>query len=182
MCLFVALVLPSYARIRDLEQVFESRLVAFENDSLREQLPPEDLVVRESRKSCDCGTELGAGFDEPERPTLEKDLRRLRRKGWSQAKIEKWLANKSRASSARSRAVQGHAERNGLSAEIWVRRIRVALEGNSTRRLGLVLHDYEQAVSSESVSLVGKKRVRLDELSVECLLGMERDRLYEFVS
>jgi hypothetical protein len=56
------------------------------------------------------------------------------------------------------------------------------LESGYTRRLGLLLHWYHGSVDNERINILGKEKIKIQELKPEQLMKMKEDVIYEFVN
>lgn len=83
---------------------------------------------------CSCGTELGARPVEVGPPWTERDVRDLARKGWGEAKIARWKAQ-------REAAIKPAPVRSGPSAEaVEMAACLRALLAAGVPRVGFVVH------------------------------------------
>jgi len=124
---------------------------------------------------CDCGTPLGSvGRERRRAQRLEAKVSRLRRKGWSEAKLDRWREQTGAARDQRA------AHGAGLpSCETWADFISAALDVGA-RSFGLVLHGYRGNVATEDIEL--GRRVRVAHSYVEHLAAMDEDAVYDFVT
>ncbi|HEX7946513.1 MAG TPA: hypothetical protein VF495_17725, partial [Phenylobacterium sp.] len=120
------------------------------NPSLAAAMRADERQFLTNPRGCDCGTRLGAA-DAPE-PNPATDHDRLRRKGWSEAKIARSLGDRNRAATHRAEAYEAS---HGLGLwEAVIGDVR-ALPGVS--RVGLFVHCYRGAIEAEVL-----EPVRLD--------------------
>src|SRR5688500_4612760 len=99
MCHLIAVILPKVAELDRLIPIARQH-----HRALRVfQLSPEVASFLSRTGHCDCRTPLGSAHHEPARsaPSAENQVAVLKRKGWSAAKIERWLEQKA---SVRSRS------------------------------------------------------------------------------
>ena len=106
MCHFITSTLPSTANKDSLKPVFDKYRMAFQqldNSSVLSQLKKGLSYFVATGKECDCGTPLGgASQNRPGEFRIEsKELNRLKRKGWSQSKIERWVEEKKKTQAKR---------------------------------------------------------------------------------
>ena len=197
MCIHIVATLPGCIDRTRAADVFKHHNLAFTeitNPHVASQITPGDLQIQPTRWGCDCGTPLGSaneatGSTDSEASALAREvsaLARLRRQGWSEAKIERWLEDKARTK-AREDRIREQASRaseyHDLSAQEWVDFIKDLLGSRSVThvtRIGLFLH-FGTALPDERIHFLGQSQVTLRELSPTVLLGMEEDCLYEFV-
>lgn len=113
---------------------------------LHELLAADERAYRLTRSPCDCGTFLGhaaQGEDDAERAA---DLARYRRKGWSEARIERALADKARAASRPARRPPNE------DAAYWVALMTALAEELALERVGLMhrFHDDARGAGPEA--------------------------------
>ncbi len=131
-----------------------------------------------TRGHCDCGTDIGALARRPPAKKLSRKVRKLRRKGWSEGKIQRWLE-----SIADPVARHERLEQEGSpEAERWYRFLREAVTSGTARSVGLLLHVYRRAVVDEGVSMSGRSRISIRDVDASFLLTLESDHIYEFVA
>ena len=116
-----------------------------DNASLRKALREGERQYLTAGRSCDCGSVLEAGLAAPE-DQIEKDARdaaRLRRKGWSEAKI--------------ARAVEGHRKAEARRAAsgpdsfgLWEAVLRDLRDEAHLPYAGLFVHQYRGALATET--------------------------------
>lgn len=98
MCHYITGTLPSATVPPAAMPVAESHHLQFEalaNPFVQEQLRQGEGYFRLGRGMCDCGTPLGSRDPSASRwrPSA-KELVKLHRKGWSEAKIARWMEQK----------------------------------------------------------------------------------------
>jgi len=152
MCTFVTLVAASgdLDRLGALLSARDRRGYArhaerVETPCLRAHLTPGECEYWLIHPPCDCGTFLGSedpAGRAPERP-LDAKAERWRRKGWSEEKIARALAD---AGAARDRAPRRGSNED---AAYWIDLMRAIGEGLGLPRLGLMHHFYRTAPGIE---------------------------------
>ncbi len=186
MCHFITMILPASApspSLRRLADVHALALTPYANPSIDSQLIHGEYAFYATRAACDCGTELGAGgtSEPPEAgSSLDPDATRLRRKGWSDAKIDRWIQQKTVASRNRARRARTHGTPETPGAADWARFLGDAL-ATGIDRVGLMLHWYKGDVRTEEIRFQ-RETVAANEISTALLRSIEEDVLYEFRS
>lgn len=98
MCTYNTLLLPGSMHIDPVNELARDelgRLFAIQGHVGIEQAISEDAKSYIKDKHCDCGMGLARRKAlVPIEPATEQDLKKLRSKGWSNAKIERWLAQR----------------------------------------------------------------------------------------
>jgi len=95
-CTFVLGTLPENPPLERLERGF-FRFSKISAGTVASVLQAGELFGRMTRRYCDCGTALAVSGTteraaERKRESIEHKLDRLRRRGWSRNRIERWLA------------------------------------------------------------------------------------------
>lgn len=180
MCHYVTATIPNSADSDAIAAVFEAHGLGFslvENRHVQPQLHKGDRYVLTTRGSCDCGTPIGSrrtvGRDEPH----ARELAKLRKRGWSEAKIRRWLEQKRETRERSERQADAAARSRTPEAAEWVALLADVL--GHAARVGLLLHWYRGGIDSERITLEREVVPRV-ELTAERLLSMREDVIYEF--
>ncbi len=177
MCLFITAVLGRGAQIEKVRQFakkYDWPWRPMSNQHLLEQLSAGESIFTPTRGPCDCETALGSGLgSEPDQPS-RRDLARLRKKGWSEAKIRDWYQAKG---GGRQQKLHD-AQRSEFAA--WQAFIPEVINSGATPSLGVLLHWYKRGVSDESFAIRRRQTLPLTETDLDILWGLERDILYSF--
>jgi hypothetical protein len=186
MCLYITATLPRGANLDCVAPIFEAYKLSFEtisNPYVLKQLHPGDVYISTTTRHCDCGSVLGSlgGRNGNEPEGHEHELKKLRRKGWSEAKIRRWLEQKEQTKEKHAREDEARAGSVMPVARYWVDFISAVLNSKCTDRVGILLHFYHMDVEGERIKLLGNERVKLEGLTPRALMEMEYDVLYEFV-
>jgi hypothetical protein len=171
MCDFINLVLPAQADIDTLRLVVEGHGRVLEPN-------PEPRVARElsaeeraylTTRICDCGTKLAARRVRSREHDEDREAARLRRDGWSEAKIRRWREQRSEAivrkTEARERSRQDEVA-------MWIALIGELLDAK-VAHVGLLVHWATDGVQRGPVLPRGR-------LNVETLASLEKNVLYTF--
>jgi len=112
------------------------------NASVQRELRPDELHFLTTKGHCDCGTAL-AYSDIEERNQPEQAVAKLKAKGWSLAKIDRWLAAKQKAASKAPRVEPID------SVAFWATLARDLKQELSPTSIGLLLHFYSDGIGEE---------------------------------
>lgn len=123
---------------------------------------------------CDCDSVIGCEASQGGEDATSKDIERLRGKGWSQTKINNWLASKTRTD---SKAQQRSQER-----QRWIDFLTAATRHPKVGVTGLYSHWYSESLTHEKLTFNNKVRIPLSDLKPATLDHVARDVLYEFVA
>jgi hypothetical protein len=180
MCHFITAIVPGSADRESLERIFHAHRLAFSvigNPHVASQLAAGDLQVCTTQGHCDCDTVLGSHRRIGNRKPGTRELAKLRTKGWSEAKIQRWLEQREGVAQRDERSTELRARASLPEAERWVAFINDAL--TKTPYFGLLLHMYSGGLDTERIDLK-RRRTPRGKLSADFLLSIEEDVLYEF--
>jgi len=186
MCHYITATLPHDVNPDSVAPVFEAHKLGFKlisNPHISLQIEAGDLYVLTTRGHCDCGTALGS-LNLPtanEVVNHERELKKFRKQGWSEAKIKRWLEQKDQTKERHLREDEAQAQGSTPELNQWVSFITDVLQSGHTRRIGLLLHVYQRGIESERINILSKEKVKLGELAPERLMRMKEDVVYEFV-
>jgi hypothetical protein len=177
MCTLLYATLPATADHRKVQAVAERfgfRFTPSSKRALTTHLDPGELVLDATRAyGCDCGTELGAGD--------QVAAARYRKRGWSEAKIERALADKARS---RPQPVidldgPGPVDWAGDSppASAWLALLREILVRGWSPYVGLIVH--VDRGERHPLKLKGRERLPVAGLTEAGLRGLREEWLYE---
>jgi hypothetical protein len=135
------------------------------------------------QKFCHCGTPLGS----VRRPQIVGDaafaqqIERHRKRGWSDAKIRRWLEEMHRVQRRTEREYR-ELERSGFDewAETWRRFLQGVVATGAASRIGLAVGEPDK--NGKERPIRGEVTLRLEQLQGRELLEMEDDVLYWFTS
>jgi transcriptional regulator len=111
---------------------------------------------------------------------LSRKVQKLRSKGWSQSKINRWLAQRDQNEEKRKREAADQAKHHTLDADRWLSILNELIQSGTTPSVGLLIHWYTRGLDSERIDIHKRIRVRIRDASSELMLKMEHDVLYEF--
>lgn len=175
MCHFITAVLPgsaNHAALAEIAARHGRALKPQRNPSVEEHLKSGEHYFLTTQGHCDCGTALGAlgraeSKLERRKSAADNEESKLRRKGWSEAKIKRWKEQKSE-----------HLAKPKSTPEAtdWEDFLKELLSSRQTPFVGLLLHWYSGPIEGR-IELQGREAANL---SAEILGRMQEDVLYEF--
>jgi hypothetical protein len=92
MCLFITAAVPRTAQTHAFSQVVRQHKLTFspcDNPHVAAQLRPAEQYVSATGSHCDCGSPLFRGSRAASAETVAREVDKLRKKKWSEAKIAK---------------------------------------------------------------------------------------------
>lgn len=173
MCHFITMVIPGSADqglVRTILHENNRGFYPLDNRQVRKVLKAGEIYFNTCDKYCDCGTKLGS-YQEPDRElqaaALNKELAKLKKKGWSQAKIGRWCADREKAH--RIEAPVGDPDG-------WVLTIRSLLTDAKLPYAGVLLHMYKGDIQTERM-MPARFKAPLDESLAHKLWRLPEDTL-----
>ncbi len=181
MCHFVTAVLPRGADIDALRPIADAhsrRLEPLENRSVQAQLQQGEQYFLTTRASCDCGCALGARGGTGSHTALDAAAaaRRRRLKGWSAARVARWIEQKEEAL---TRANEKHDTCVYSGAAEWVEFVRTTLSSGATPYIGLLLH-WSSGPLSQRMKILERVVVPFSQINEDTILDAREDVLYIF--
>ncbi len=183
MCHFITTALPRDAQIESVSSTAERYQLAWnsiENKKVISQLENGSSYFYTAQGMCDCGTEFGAkcfGVDNTV-PDFSSDIKAFQRKGWSETKISKWLAEKEKNIQKNKRI--NSSIKPGQEIHRWIGFISEILNKKYTTNVSVLLHMYSGDLESERIMITSTIVTNLSKISEELFLKIEEDCLYQF--
>ena len=184
MCIFITAIIPSTADLEKIRALSSNPLLSFsayENISLKKAFP-DSRIGRITTRECDCETVLGYSNRDSNSANSStspdaNEINRLRSKGWSEAKIQRALSEKSQS---REQKQNSRAMMQEIELQAWTQFLQLYLKANVGRSFGLLLHMYQGNLEDEPIVI--RERVSLSQfkLTDEKLLQLSEDIFYEF--
>jgi hypothetical protein len=153
------------------------------NPSVAKALLPGETYFFTTRGMCDCGTDLGSAhrIDATlRRPDHDREAKKLRKKGWGAAKIERRTKDRQADFERRQAEADARKDQPPYHAQLWCDFIHAVLDAGAARSIGILLHFYSGRIDSERIPIAGRRSLNAVELTAGFLLELEEDVLYEF--
>ncbi|OVE80937.1 hypothetical protein BVY04_04530 [bacterium M21] len=183
MCHYITMVVPSKTSLSECEAVlsdFHRSIEQLGNIHVEKTLKSGEIYFHPAGKDCDCGTALGSLRRGDEGRVDKATLDGFRKKGWSETKIARWLAERDKVRS-REQRIQAQREVTALERandpDGWCSIIGALQETLGLKYVGIMLHWYGGGMSSEKIEFT-RCNVPLDEKLGNALYHMEEDTLY----
>lgn len=187
MCHFITGVIDRKSSLDNLNDLGCDNIITFhvcDNLFIKSQLRANEVHVARNRKYCDCGTELGmlARRPSPEALSVGKsEIDRLKKKGWSERKIQRWIADREKNAEKAKIKYDNLANGKHPDVENWLQYFRKVFSDPQISHLGLLLHWYSGGLADERIAVKQRKRIKVNDLTAEILLKMEEDVIYDIV-
>lgn len=182
MCHFITATVPGNADRKQVRAVIAAHRRGFQrlsNPHTQPQLPPGDQYLGLTRKMCGCGTVLGclASQEGDSAEPRAREVEKLRKQGWSEARIERWRGGRDRTREKRGQA----PEQRLAEAQGWIDFLRALLSVEGTSHVGLLLHWYRTGPEEERFAIQRIETMPVGKLTPEWLMRIEEDVLVLFV-
>ncbi len=176
MCHYIFAVLPPEAKLEKMQGVIAKFGMGFQTSPNQDEFAPiSGTVYYASGRYCDCGTVLGSRLRQDDlaaqEETINAEAQKLRRKGWSDAKIARWSADKDKAATKKHQPQEDNLQK-------WLAFLPALLELNASPWIGLFYHWYD---NSRQVTLVRIENVNEGAITAEWLTRLEPDVLYRLL-
>jgi len=142
--------------------------------------PARDLVVLGTTGMCDCGVAIGCAPPAGSNANAheERQVRELRKRGWSEAKIARSLAQAREA----GRRSEARAQASAVAgAESWVAFLKGAPARARVRSIGLFYREDGHMLSAKFLQDARRERIALGTLEPLTLARLDEGVLYDFV-
>jgi len=184
MCDYILGVVPREAelvRCRAIARAAHRNFEPVANAHLLAQLDPGDrLFYVGSRSTCDCGTALGLlykGGHGPRSDDIERQAARLRKRGWSEAKVARWRYSKQVAATPDLAEEERTLRVHEPMIDTWVDLLNEML-ASSTPRFGLLVHWGNGGC--DRFEIEERREFSMRFLQRRSLLEMPHDTLFSF--
>lgn len=187
MCTFVLGTFPANAPLERMETRGRGDYFRFSRvapGSVASVLHPGEWFGRLTSRYCDCETALGTGTDteraaQGHHESTERKVGRLRRKGWSRNRIERWAAQ---VEADEERHAKAKAEKRANEAGEWHGWLRHALEDVGVEHVGILVDDFrgqlDDAYDDNEKPTPSTRDVRLRDVDEHFLENLKRGVLY----
>lgn len=189
MCHFITVTLPKDADLKKSHEIFKQHHLRFEqieNQSVREHLEKDDIYILTTQGMCDCGTVLASQNRDDYLPDnnvqkyVDESIKKLKSKGWSDAKILRWQKEAEVNAEKNKREEEKSHEYATIRADDWANFIKNLLNSKATKRIGILIHYYSSGIENR-IRILGKETVPVKKLMPEFLVEMSEDVIYDFV-
>jgi hypothetical protein len=113
-------------------------------------------------------------------PDYERQRKKLRKKGWSDKKIDRWIDDKqhdSRKAMERNLHCVNNPPRD---VRHWLEFISEVLNAKAATHLGLLVHWYDGPIETERVRIIERRWTPLKKLDYNYLLRADHDMIHTF--
>lgn len=181
MCIFITAIVPSETPIPVLSGICEKHGFSVQemNNSSLATFVPGSFQFLPIGGMCNCGTALRRiDSDDVRNPhDLTHEIEKLKQKGWSGAKIQRWKAEKERAANSKR-----ESKETGRQEELrsWEGLIKELLSSRVVDQFNLIYHMYGGSVDDERIGVQRLETIVLNKVNTERLAQLDKDVLYRF--
>lgn len=182
MCTFLSLTVNASADPVAVQMTVDRLGFRFVDAPHPKGLPTGRRYLAHDSEHCDCGTSVGSAFG-PDAPSyLPSDLSKLRKQGWSEARIARWTEQKLAAEAKNERAEADQLQAAHQDLVSWVGLIRALLDTPTVRLVGLMHDFYASGPGYDDLPLVVEEPKPITALSEEALFRLPGGTLLEWAS
>ena len=182
MCHFITMVTSPGTDRDSVSEVFRRyrrKVVPLKNRSIVPNLHPGESYFYPQEGMCDCGTALGSLNHQRDAGRVEKKcLDDLRKKGWSETKITRWVEQKKSIGEREERIQKLREEARGSDPDGWCGIMENLLVNAGALYAGLILHSYSGGLETERIERVRRIELEFNANLGEALFHMEEDTIY----
>lgn len=184
MCHFITGIFSGKTSLEEINAVGKEFGLQFEdckNEFIQKQLKHDETYLLKCCKQCDCGTPLGSQNPQKINPAENigtSEIEKLRRKGWSETKIQRFLSDKNKNTEKYIRGSEQSKAAAENELQEWVAFYRKLFESTDIKTFGILLHWYSGSIESERITIKKRVLISRSELTIKHLLEVEEDTLY----
>jgi len=185
MCIFVKATLSPDADIEKVKTIARSCGLAWKqikSGPTLDQLKDGETSFLTTVGFCDCSTDLGsAHYEKPEVPkdNINKQIIKLRKMGWGESKINRWIEEKEKHKKRQDREEQNYGDPHE-ETNFWMEFVSKVLEGELSQWVGILIYNDMVFRTYEEYEIINNINVSLKKLSRDYLLHMKENTIYRF--
>ena len=163
MCQFNLLIIDKESENENLEKLFIENGLGFrelDNKSLQTQIGNNKKIILTTKGHCDCGSIIGMNHhDSISKIDIEKEKKKLRKKKWSESKIERYLFDKLKEQNKKEKSEElGNEEEENN----WIA-ISQLLD-KQKEQFGILFHQFGGSIEDEEIEIE-----KVNQISIELL-------------
>lgn len=169
--------------VRRLAAAFMLKWEPLENPGVLKQLCDGELYFLTTRGMCDCETEFGAGLRaadslSPLERDLTRDVKKFKKKGWSEAEIDRWIEKTMLEAARKRQKVAAYLRGPHPELDRWIQFVSAVLADALADWVGVLLHWYAGDIRTEAIWAGNRRWVNSSDFTQDYLLTAEEDTLY----
>lgn len=176
MCQFNLLIVDEESKGENLEELFLENGFGFKelnNKSLQGQIGSNMKIILTTKGHCDCGSIVGINsHGSIQKNEVDKEKKKLRKKKWSESKIERYLSDKLKGQNKKeeSRELGDKVEENN-----WIRLSQML--GSRMGKFGIVFHQFSGLIEEEEIEIEQTNQFSIELLSKGELRNFKENQL-----
>lgn len=177
MCKFITLIIQPKIEIEKFKNIFSTHNFnssSVENQSIRQQYGKDANIIFPTKAHCDCGSVIGIPSnnlsEEEKQQRLHKQIDKLKKKGWSNIKIERWLQERYKDNKQENRELEKKEECNN-----WIAFFKRLLADKNVKQVSILAHWYHSDILTETITLKESIKIKADDLNVTVLSNLLYD-------
>ncbi len=175
MCQFNLLIIDKESNSEELKKLLFENGFGFrvlDIESLKDQIG-ENRIVLTTKGHCDCGSIIGINHqDSISKINIEKEKKKLRKKKWSESKIERYLSDKLKEQNKKE-------ESDGLGNETeennWIRISK--LLRNQNIKFGILFRQFSGVIEDEEFEIEETNQIPISLLDEGALRNFKENQL-----
>ena len=182
MCHYITAICSSKTKLTEINLIGKNYGLEFEdceNAHIVKQISNTEKYLWKKSEMCDCGTNLGEAFfnNEKTERVQKSEIDKLEKKGWTNAKISRYLADKKKKEDKIIRENDTMLGRQSNELDSYVHFLKEVVKNTDTEVFGLLLHWYSRGIETENIKLVDRKNIPSKALTVFDLKTLKEDQL-----
>ena len=178
MCQFNLAIVDKESDDSKLKDIFERNgfnYTLLQNQDLNKLIGSDLKVIFTTKSHCDCGSAIGSVTkDNSIKRDNEKEIKKLKRKQWSDSKIQKYMDNKEKAE-LRKQSETGNTHKKEL--DNWNNTINDCFYEKISKRFGFLTHFYSGTIEGERFDKITTENCTFKDFRVDSLKELVFDRL-----
>lgn len=141
----------------------------------------DEIYLYATGKMCDCGTELGSLSDPGYQRVSLEDINKFKKKGWSQTKINRYIAEVEKNNRKQKRIKQEQEGRSFTSEnnpDGWIDIIRDVLSTDKYSMISIIKHWYSGPLKEDVLSKENREHLKYNVNLSEKLFKIKEDVCY----
>ncbi|MCA9407946.1 MAG: hypothetical protein H6755_06380 [Candidatus Omnitrophica bacterium] len=186
MCHIITAVLPKKVEKNSVQSILNEYEMSFDpinNSFVKNQMSDDMQYLLATQGMCNCGTAIGSNkysdnFDDE----IKKEIKKLKKKGWSDSKMERWKADKIKS---HDKVGVDNARYSGFKKLIggnelthWISFFNAMINEGKTDYVGILLHWYTGGLEDEEVEIADIIKTNLNRVNEDFLKNVKEDSLY----
>ncbi|PQO45622.1 hypothetical protein [Blastopirellula marina] len=167
--------------VRRLAESSRLKWVQLDNPHVMGQLEPGEAYFFTTHGMCDCGSDIG-GARQPRVPfgrvpNYEQDVKKLRKRGWSDARIERRMRQQRDDQERKQADWKARQQTAGEELDRWVLFLKSVVQQGAADWIGVMHHMYRGRIDAETIPFE-RRWVKIDMLDPKMLHELEADVLF----